>query len=76
MLLALATSSAVPCAMTRNLSDLSAVSYCMMLSLGIPMLYSPAPNALKPADDHGAFQCSDNPAHQRAKHDEGTDAWD
>src|SRR6185295_5320246 len=48
MLLAFATSPAVPCAMTRNLSDLSAVSYCMMLSFGIPMLYNAAPNALSP----------------------------
>ena len=40
------------------------------------MLYSPAPKALKPADDHGAFQRSDNPTDQRAEHHEGTDAWD
>src|ERR1039457_5998562 len=28
------------------------------------------------ANNNGAFQCSDNPTHQRAKHDEGTDARD
>ncbi len=36
--LAFATSSAEPWAMTRNLSDFRAVSYLIMLSLGIPRL--------------------------------------
>ena len=48
MFLALATSFAVPWARRRNLSDLSAASYFTTLSLGIPMLYSPAPSALTP----------------------------
>ena len=42
MLLALATSSAVPWAITRNLDDLIAVSYFTTLLLGIPILDSAA----------------------------------
>src|ERR1035441_6052078 len=48
MFLAWVTSSAVPWAKRRNLSDLSAASYFTMLSLGMPMLYNPAPSALNP----------------------------
>src|SRR4029450_4254077 len=65
--LAVATSSAVPCAITRNLSALRAVSYSTMLSVGMAILDSPAPRARTPPND---------PASQRHEHDEGTNARD
>jgi len=42
------TSSAVPCAISRNFPALIEVSYFKTLSLGMPKLNRPAPKALKP----------------------------
>jgi len=64
---AVVTSSAVPCAITRNLSDLRAVSYSTMLSLGMPILYSPAAQRTQPAHHHGSSHRPNEPAYQRAK---------
>src|ERR1044071_843034 len=36
----------------------------------------PGAQRTQPANYHSAFQCSDNPTHQRAENDERTDAWD
>ena len=48
MLRAFSTSSAVPWAISTNFPALTDVSYFTTLSLGMPMLYSAAPKALKP----------------------------
>ena len=56
MSVALATSSVVPWATSRNLSALSAVSYLTTLSLGMPIITIPATKGTEATNDDGTFQ--------------------